>query len=289
MSSTTYQASKVERNYQSFPGSQYILPSDDIERQRQVFRLALQHKVLKTAYDGRLIFPPVQIPAGANILDSGTGSGTWIMDVRDEVPEDATLLGIDIEARMFPPPDERMNFMIQSVTSLPPDWDNKFALVNQRLLIAGLTVSEWGTALREIYRILTPGGFVQLGEIRARFSGGPVTERQSAMLAALFEKKGLFIECAKHLPVLMKEAGFINVRTEEKVIEIGKWAGPAGEEARDNFIGVFRGLEKPSVMTGLATSAEYEELMENLEREWDEVTDSKTDFYVFHAQKPLIV
>ncbi|KAH9841078.1 uncharacterized protein C8Q71DRAFT_743255 [Rhodofomes roseus] len=41
----------------------------------------------------------------------------------------------------------------------------RFKLVHQRLLIAALRSWEWTVALREIFRVLQPGGWVQLGEV----------------------------------------------------------------------------------------------------------------------------
>jgi ubiquinone/menaquinone biosynthesis C-methylase UbiE len=93
-------------------------------------------------------------------------SGTWILDVAKIVPPDTTLYGIDIESRLFPfVVRQNIHFFVKTVTALPSYWTNTFQLINQRLLVAALTSSQWVTALAELKRILAPGGVLQLGEV----------------------------------------------------------------------------------------------------------------------------
>ena len=94
------------------------------------------------------------------------------------------MVAVDIEPRLFPTSHPKnIEFRVESVTQLPSDWSNSFSLVHQRLLLAALQIPEWPTALGEIYRVLRPGGWVQLAEssgwVERKYPGQPCTENSS--------------------------------------------------------------------------------------------------------------
>jgi 2-polyprenyl-3-methyl-5-hydroxy-6-metoxy-1,4-benzoquinol methylase len=87
------------RTYASYGKHMYGIPIDEHEQQRNV----LQHAKFFLLLDGRLHLAPIQTPQ--KILDIGTGSGIWAMDMADKYPG-AQVLGIDIAAvqpRWVPP------------------------------------------------------------------------------------------------------------------------------------------------------------------------------------------
>jgi len=45
-------------------------------------------------------------------------------------------------------------------------------------------------------------------------------------------------------------------------------------------------MQTPVVKMGIRTDGEYKEMMEDLEREWEDNAQSKAIFYIFVAQKP---
>ncbi|KZT18373.1 S-adenosyl-L-methionine-dependent methyltransferase [Neolentinus lepideus HHB14362 ss-1] len=275
------------RNYQKFPGAQYILPSDEEEKAR----LELQHRVLQRAISSRLIIPPLSLQSGDKVLDCGTGSGIWLTDLSKQVPSDVSLFGIDIEPRLFPTSElANMQFSVGTTTQLPTDWSNTFRLVNQRLLIAALSANEWPTVLSEIKRVLIPGGWVQLLEAkRWGTEKGELSVKHRKLLEELFASRNLLIDCSVQLPHLLKEAGFENVHVEEYKLPAGSWAGKDGEETRDNFINVFRGMKTPILNAGgfgyVDSEEGYEEWMKDMSKEWDVMEDTTVDICVFYAQK----
>ncbi|EED80711.1 predicted protein [Postia placenta Mad-698-R] len=295
----------AERQYQSFPGSQYVLPSDTTESDRISFseeltdtnasRLALQHRVLIRAFEDRLILPPVVISGEESILDSGTGSGIWVLDAMSRLPASVKLYGVDIESRLFPIENESVisrgntHFSVDTITKLPMEWSDTFAIINQRLLVAALQSAEWEAAAREMYRCLVPGGWVQLGEV-GPWKAGPVTHKHHSLVHTLFASKGLLLDCAEYIPALLRNAGFINVYTEERAIPVGEWAGEVGIDGRDNFIGVFRGMKTPILNAGglgyVSTEGELDVLLNDVQKEWDVTEGAEFKFFIFYAQKP---
>ncbi|KAH9934364.1 S-adenosyl-L-methionine-dependent methyltransferase [Fomitopsis serialis] len=282
------------RTYQSYPGSNYVLPSDAPERER----LSLQHRLLKSVFEDRVILPPVIISPEDSVLDSGTGSGTWLLDAIESIPAPTAVHAVDIESRLWPVNDPRVvargnvDFHVGSITSLPEDWTARFKLVHQRLLVAALRSPEWVQALREIFRVLQPGGWVQLGEV-GPWKAGPATERHTALLLALFRDKDLVLDCATHIPDVLREVGFTDVFVEERTMPMGRWAGQPGIDARNNFLGVFRGMKTPILNGGgygfVASETEFDALLDEVEREMDETPGAEIKFYIICARKPSLV
>jgi SAM-dependent methyltransferase len=166
-------------------------------------------------------------------------TGAWIVDIAKQVPTGVALYGIDIDLRMFPSPvPSNISFGLASVVNLPSDWANSFNLINQRLLIAGLTSSQWTDALHEFNRVLVPGGRLQLCEAGC-WGGGPAAKHLFTVTEALFSARDLVhaSDCAPRIPALLKAAGFVDITTEKRQVPL---AGSAGIDGRSNLTNVFR-------------------------------------------------
>ncbi|EGN93487.1 hypothetical protein SERLA73DRAFT_189647, partial [Serpula lacrymans var. lacrymans S7.3] len=240
----------IPRTYNAHPGSKYMLPADEAEAER----FALQHQMFKRLFGGRLVYPPLTLSSGDEILDSGTGSSSWLLDCCDSIQgEDITYYAIDISSKLFPPINKRprnTHHSVVSATHLPAQWSNKFTLVNQRLLIAALQIPEWEATLKEIYRVLIPGGWVQLLEPSSQILSGPLTVKLTNLLNDLFTSRNMLFDISGHLPQMMVNAGFRNLHAEIVDIPFGKWAGQDGVDGRDDFMGAFRGLKTPVLLAG---------------------------------------
>ncbi|KAJ7444842.1 S-adenosyl-L-methionine-dependent methyltransferase [Mycena latifolia] len=280
------------RRYQAYPGSQYALPADDLERQR----LLVQHNTLKTLFGNRIIFAPITLGENDKVLEIATGPGFWILDLAESVGPSVQMVGADIESRLFPvSPPKNIEFRVESITKLPADWTNTFSFIHQRLLLIALQVPEWPVAVGELYRVVRPGGWVQLAESTAwlagKYPGKPCMEKLVAMYRCLISSRNIYIDCAQDIPAMLEAAGFVDIRSESRMQYVGKWAGEIGVANRVNHVGVFRGIKTPVLKAGgygfVTSEAEYDELLDGLEREWDEVPGTEKEFIIFWARKPL--
>ncbi|KAJ7866148.1 hypothetical protein B0H13DRAFT_2253964 [Mycena leptocephala] len=275
------------RDYQAYPGSKYVLPTDDQERQR-VSRLILQHNALKSLFENRIMFAPVPLDRTDAILDIGTGPGLWVLDVAQNVDPSVRMVAVDIESRLFPASaPKNIEFRVESVTNLPAEWNDTFSLVHQRLLILALQVSEWPKALREIYRLAEFASWRQ-SECR----GKPHTKKLAAMYQCLAHSRNLYVECARDMPAMLEEVGFVDIHSMSRMQVIGKWAGETGVANRLNHVGMFRGIKTPILEAGgfgyVTSEAEYDDLLCGLEREWDEIPGTEKEFVIFVARKPEV-
>ncbi|KAJ7504855.1 S-adenosyl-L-methionine-dependent methyltransferase [Mycena galericulata] len=279
------------RVHHEYPGAQYALPADDAERQR----LVIQHNALKKMFENRILIAPVTLAPNDRVLDIGTGPGLWVLDLAHSVHPAVQMLAVDITPRLFPAsPPKTVRFQVESATSLPSEWTDTYTLVHQRLLMLALQIPEWLQALREIYRVLRPGGWVQLGESEPWYEGEapdkPCVEKVVSMYRRLIESRNIYIDCARDIPAMLEGVGFVDIHAEQRSVYLGKWAGEDGAFNALNYTGVFRGLKTPILEAGgygvVTTEFEYDALIEGVKKEYDESVGSKREFFIFWARKP---
>jgi SAM-dependent methyltransferase len=295
------QEHKAERTYHNFPGSKYILPADEEERER----LRFQHQLIRAYDEGKLLFVPYVPQEGDTILDIGTGTGVWLLElIQTFLPNvSLSLTGIDISDRLFPStissptlstlstthPGIACTFTQQSILSLPSQWRSTFTLIHQRLLLAAFRASEWPLAIRAIYDALKPGGYVQLTEVLG-LEGGEKTKRVQLMKEELFDRVGLLHDCVKRIPGMLREVGF------EPIGGNGSGSGTPSEFefefavidrhfplsphsppnsipylAAKSFSRFHRSLKDTFVQQGWRKdSEEIDEMIDEMEKEWEE-------------------
>ncbi|KAJ6596137.1 hypothetical protein DFH09DRAFT_1134190 [Mycena vulgaris] len=266
------------REYQAYPGSQYVLPTDHEEKDR----LILQHQMLKKLFGDRILWAPIELEGNGKVLEVGTGPGLWILDLAASVDTSVSMVGIDIERRLFP-------------TSHPKN------IEFHRLLVVALQIPDWPVALGEVYRVLRPGGWVQLGEpatsIEGQYPNKPCMEKLVAMYLCLVKSRDLYLDCAEGIPKMLEDAGFVDIRCESQMQQVGKWAGELGVANRINRLGLFRGFKTPILGAGgyghVTSEEEYDALLDGVEREWDETPTADNPgvqrrFFIFWARKPMV-
>ncbi|CAG7564123.1 unnamed protein product [Fusarium equiseti] len=144
-------------------------------RQDEISRLELMHGVLSGLFDERLIFPPIRSPK--RVLDCGCGTGDWAMEVATQYP-DSEVLGIDVSPHMIPenPPDN-MELQVDDLNGRFTFESNHFDLVHSQMVAGGIHANRWRSYVRDIFRVLKPGGWCQMVEIyfNAQSDNGTLT------------------------------------------------------------------------------------------------------------------
>ncbi|KAF9445095.1 S-adenosyl-L-methionine-dependent methyltransferase [Macrolepiota fuliginosa MF-IS2] len=271
--------------------SAYILPADEEERKR----LRRQHQYLTRAFDNRPILAPVQFAGGDQVLEIGAAAGAWLFDAAQQIESSSNVNfhAIDIENRHFPStPPPNMSFSIASVLELPQAWAGKFSYVHQRLLMGALTEAQWPIAIQEIYRVLKPGGWVEMGEGEARIGcpDGHGRPRGLDLVHQFYLSRGLMVDIGPELPNLLKAAGFVDIKMTPKSIPLGKWGGELGEGGVEGMCGFLRAVKKPVLAKGgfglVQTGEEYDALIDDLERDFNETPGYSWAHYITYARKP---
>ena len=77
------------RSYHAFRRGKYVMPNDEREQER----MDMHYHSLRLALNNRHWIAPIEEPK--NVLDVGTGTGIWAMDVADDNPS-TQITGIDL-------------------------------------------------------------------------------------------------------------------------------------------------------------------------------------------------
>ncbi|ETS00108.1 S-adenosyl-L-methionine-dependent methyltransferase [Trichoderma reesei RUT C-30] len=216
------------RRYHRFREGSYNFPNDDVEQERE----DMKHAMVKLLCSQKLHFAPI----GDNpqeILDIGTGTGIWTIEMGDRFPS-AHILGIDlspIQPDWLPP---NVRFMVDDVESPWLYPRNHFDYIHSRHTV--MAIRDWDTLLRTALDHLKFGGWIELQEIhhtpRSALTGGngemppdhPVArfwKHVTDGLAAL----GIDLDAVADakLSDAMRRAGFANVTERVLHVPIGTW------------------------------------------------------------------
>ncbi|KAF8446672.1 S-adenosyl-L-methionine-dependent methyltransferase [Kalaharituber pfeilii] len=149
---------EICRRYHAYYGvDKTVIPNDEEEQSR----LDLHHEIFLTMMDGKLHLAPID-PTPQKILDVGTGTGIWAIDMADMYPS-AEVLGTDlspIQPKWVPP---TCRFEVDDAEQ---DWvyaDESFDFIHIRNLAQAFT--DWDKVMAQVWRCIKPGGWVELAEL----------------------------------------------------------------------------------------------------------------------------
>lgn len=105
---------------------------------------------------------------GIHVLDSGSGPGCWSLEMAKEFPK-STFQAVDMAPYDLVVSQDKLpgnfKFTVGNLLEGLPFEDNTFDYVYQRLLFLGLNNEGWVKVLSELFRVLKPGGYIELLEV----------------------------------------------------------------------------------------------------------------------------
>lgn len=214
------------RAYQSSNTTEYWAPKDA----KHLEGNDVAHHYTLMLMNNKLYGPPLKDPK--KILDVGTGTGIWAIDMADEFPS-AEVIGTDISAVQpsWVPPN--CSFQIDDAQL---DWtfdEGVFDFVHMRNLFGG--ISDWPKLYRQAFEALKPGGWIQSVEIdletrseNPRVANDPdhVYKTWCRVFWAAGDKTGRTFKIARdgQMQKYIEEAGFVDAYHQMWKVPIGGWA-----------------------------------------------------------------
>ncbi|KAF4833798.1 Secondary metabolism regulator laeA [Colletotrichum tropicale] len=278
------------RRYHAFRAGAYYGPNDERELDRLDFLSAL---IVKTI--GKLYYAPLEQDKTNRILDIGTGTGIWAIEVAEFFP-DAEIIGNDLSATQetWVPPN--VKFEVDDVES--PWVGRSYDYIFCRSMAGA--IADWPKLVNNIFANTNPGGWAEFQDwdLLYRSDDGSYTEKHQThkMLNMFFDACKIIGREARPGPLItqwLEDAGFVNIVHHRYPIPVGPWARDAHYKdiGMMNLHQVLDGLEAFNLrlFTGVLgwTEAEVQVLLAQCRKELKTgAFHAYINFHVVYAQKP---
>ncbi|KAE9374526.1 putative Demethylmenaquinone methyltransferase [Stipitochalara longipes BDJ] len=222
---------------------EYYMPIDEAEQSRG----QMLHGVFRDIFNYRLTSVPLHNPK--NILDIGTGTGEWSIEMGEQYPE-AEVIGTDIARIQDTAVPENVYFQIDDAEH-EDGWtfSAEFDLVHLRCMQGAFR--SWQRVYSEAFKALAPGGYLEVIDfdnhtrILSYFSDDPGVAAWLAAVNEASKRSGRPRGDAHLNPELLREIGFVDVSVSEKSIPTGAWPMDPYEQnlGKHFLLTMFHGVE----------------------------------------------
>ncbi|KAK7416831.1 hypothetical protein QQZ08_011854 [Neonectria magnoliae] len=239
------------RKYQSSKTTEYWAPTDE----KHIEGLDVSHQFTLMLMEDKLFQAPLS-DSPQKILDVGTGTGIWAIDIADEYPS-AKVLGFDISAVQpsWVPPN--CSFQIDDAQL---DWTfkpNEYDFIHMRYLYGA--IDNWDKLYRQAFTHVRPGGWVENTEIdletrseNPKVSDDPdhIFKKWCNLFWEAGDKIGRTFKIARdgQMEQKMREAGFVDIQHRQWKVPIGGWP----RDPKLKQIGLYNGMFIDQSLDGFA-------------------------------------
>ncbi len=202
------------------------------QNEAELHRLIGQDRFVNTSMGG-VLAEQADPAAFHRVLDVACGPGGWVIEAARTYPH-MSLVGIDLNPHYLEyarkqaavqQVEDRVEFRQMDALGRLAFPSESFDLVNMRFAISFVRTWEWPDLLKDMLRILRPGGVIRLTDEEVIHRGNSPGAMQfcGMLLCALFKSGHLFTAesggLTAHLAPLLRQIGFQNILTRAHALE----------------------------------------------------------------------
>ncbi|CAB4440036.1 unnamed protein product [Rhizophagus irregularis] len=213
----------------------YIIKVDEL----QIDRLQQLHHILKICCNSNFISPISQdLVRGIDVLDVGSGTGTWVFDVSSDYPKSRFTEGI-------------------------PFNHNSFDFIHMRCMVLCFTDLQYDKVIRNLVDLLRPNGFLELCEPNLYFKNmGPATKRVMDELSRLLRARSMNPSINDRLHGYLKKYGLQEIQQNDITLPLSELDGEIGSLLGQNMINAVSALKNLLAKQMNITNSEMNQLFD---------------------------
>lgn len=206
----------------------FIQPNSEVDRRKEKDRQQRLHYLLKRIWQG---IYRADLKSPSVIVNWCCGIGLWDMEMAALFPN-AKVIGVDYkEATLsnllhgIPNLEFRFAVIHDTYTGLESFRDNSVDFVILRdTWLMNAPVWKWDNLLKAVYRILKPGGWIEIEEHSLGIeSNGPFSKKLYKWFDVFFNEIQVDRNIARKLERHLVSAGFIDIDKQSVAIPLGEW------------------------------------------------------------------
>lgn len=248
--------------------------------------LHFQHKLFLRETNEKLLPSEISLDDIHTVIDLICGSGSWCLDFSKQHPN-KRILGLDYNHQLIEHAWQNtqhaspgmLNFQeMKRVGKLPLD-DETCDLIHLQSGTTCFSLTEWPGIMAEAYRLLKPGGWLNLVDFEMGPTSQPALDRVLAFLGQILSALDRSSAPIKALPTSgctmgpqrLTKQGFINVGYHLYPVNLGGWNNPIGRAYLHSIIVRPEMITRLAVEMNLATEEELRPLLREMQREMQQI------------------
>jgi ubiquinone/menaquinone biosynthesis C-methylase UbiE len=224
----------------------------------------LQHFMFRKEFGSDFSAP---IDSAHAMLDVACGTGFWAYEQARHYPR-TRIIAFDIQRPHMTPGTaypENCSIGVGDALETFPYPTGVFSLVMARACSAFIPTYRWVDRLREMYRVVEPGGWLEIRDFGIVISESNALSAATTIFTQLASRSNIYPGIQPHIKELITQAGLPSPKIIERNTRHVPWrfggSTPGGHLMITDYLAVIKRVAPGVIKLGLSTYEEWEQLI----------------------------